>query len=308
MTNRGATARAVAIVLGTGFGGVAGIAWAETECLDERRQAVSYALGMVFAERVLGEYEDWIDLEAVAEGMRRQMGSGVKPSSSEEKVVRMSLETAEETLRDWKRDMTDVGARYARAFARKRKIEPSTEGLLYAKIEKGQPLYDSVSEWPGCPEYDKEAKPGVREEVDVCYYREKITEELLCELEKEPDETGRAETSGKTIDSAESAEGAAGTAESDDKASDRAESDDRAEGSPQIAFETASFTADEVIEGWATVFALLGEELNSGDILELVIPPALAYGAKGVPGEVESDETLRFVIRLGWWADESSES
>lgn len=50
----------------------------------------------------------------------------------------------------------------------------------------------------------------------------------------------------------------------------------------------------EMIRGWRTVL----NEMNRGDIWAVVIPPALAYGSRGVAGVVDPDVALYFVLEL----------
>lgn len=50
----------------------------------------------------------------------------------------------------------------------------------------------------------------------------------------------------------------------------------------------------QVIEGWDAGVA----GMRVGGRRQLVIPPAMGYGSRGVPGVIKGDETLVFVVDL----------
>ena len=53
------------------------------------------------------------------------------------------------------------------------------------------------------------------------------------------------------------------------------------------------YQSDEVIRGWR----LIMDKLIAGVIHDVLVPSELAYGATGVPGVVEGDENLRFLMQ-----------
>lgn len=56
----------------------------------------------------------------------------------------------------------------------------------------------------------------------------------------------------------------------------------------------STFQVNQLIPGWTE--ALQG--MSPGAIWELYVPPSLAYGSKGVPGKVASNEALIFKVEL----------
>jgi FKBP-type peptidyl-prolyl cis-trans isomerase len=55
-----------------------------------------------------------------------------------------------------------------------------------------------------------------------------------------------------------------------------------------------SFPLNGVIKGWTEGMQLVGE----GGMIELEIPSALGYGARGVPGTIPGGATLHFLVEL----------
>lgn len=58
--------------------------------------------------------------------------------------------------------------------------------------------------------------------------------------------------------------------------------------------ETAKFPLSQVIPGWTEGVQLMGE----GEMIELVIPPKLGYGAKGAGGVIPPNAQLHFIVEL----------
>lgn len=58
--------------------------------------------------------------------------------------------------------------------------------------------------------------------------------------------------------------------------------------------EPARFPMNQVIKGWTEGMQLIEE----GGMIELEIPPDLAYGAKGSPPKIPPDAELHFIIEL----------
>jgi len=57
--------------------------------------------------------------------------------------------------------------------------------------------------------------------------------------------------------------------------------------------ESANFSLGGVIKGWTEGLQLVGE----GGMIELIIPPELAYGDQGTPG-MPPNSTLHFIVEL----------
>ncbi len=58
--------------------------------------------------------------------------------------------------------------------------------------------------------------------------------------------------------------------------------------------ETISFPLNRVIPGWTEGMQLVPK----GGMIELEIPPALGYGARGVPGTIPGNARLHFLVEL----------
>ncbi len=58
--------------------------------------------------------------------------------------------------------------------------------------------------------------------------------------------------------------------------------------------ETAKFPLSQVIKGWTEGVQLMGE----GEMIELLIPPQLGYGAKGAGGVIPPNAQLHFIVEL----------
>jgi FKBP-type peptidyl-prolyl cis-trans isomerase FklB len=56
-----------------------------------------------------------------------------------------------------------------------------------------------------------------------------------------------------------------------------------------------TFQLAQLITGWRTALT----KMKTGDLWEIVVPAALAYGAEGRPGVIPPNQTLIFVISLG---------
>jgi len=57
---------------------------------------------------------------------------------------------------------------------------------------------------------------------------------------------------------------------------------------------TIAFGLNQVIKGWTEGVQLMGE----GEMIELVIPPELGYGAKGAGGIIPPKAQLHFIVEL----------
>lgn len=58
--------------------------------------------------------------------------------------------------------------------------------------------------------------------------------------------------------------------------------------------ESISFPLNRVIKGWTEGMQIVAE----GGMIELEIPPELAYGKRGVPGAIPPDARLHFLVEL----------
>jgi len=58
--------------------------------------------------------------------------------------------------------------------------------------------------------------------------------------------------------------------------------------------ETISFPLSGVVKGWTEGLQLVGE----GGMIELEIPSALGYGARGAGRDIPPDSTLHFIVEL----------
>jgi FKBP-type peptidyl-prolyl cis-trans isomerase len=58
--------------------------------------------------------------------------------------------------------------------------------------------------------------------------------------------------------------------------------------------ETAKFPLSRVIPGWTEGVQLMGE----GEMIELMIPPKLGYGAKGAGNSIPPNAQLHFIVEL----------
>ena len=65
---------------------------------------------------------------------------------------------------------------------------------------------------------------------------------------------------------------------------------------------TLTFSLERVIRGWSQGLTLMRE----GSVYVFVIPPKLAYGARGAPPRIGPDETLVFHVELIRVKDEYS--
>lgn len=237
-------------------------------CLDDDKQSVSRALGLLFAHEVLGPYKDVIDPAALLEGVYGMHdtpfdvtspagGSGVGGSSSA--ATAEEIEKAEKAVRDWHRKTRDIDKRFLKAF-RARPGTVGTDTMVYRKVSI--PDENGFGAAPGCELSGSPAAGSKR----VCYRFRAVEERDLC--------SNGGWASGWT----------------------------------DIPPVTGDFKKEEVIEGWQDLFDLVDDSKAglADRWIELVVPATFGYGEQGVPGgggqggadQVRPGQTLWFLIRF----------
>jgi len=217
-------------------------------------------------EKVVKEYETEVALEDIVAGLIQasdQEGTlSVEDtpvkSSAGQTEIKMSVSDAQRVINDWRAGAETIDERFLKAYRDRRDTHEEPSGLLWRKLED-----NALSEsFENCMKNPFE--PQEKKDKQLCYLQLKLNEASVCNI------TDASYNKSLAISGREMTYG--------------------------------HFEKDEVISGWAEAFDLIDVELDREDsktvYLEIVTPPELAYGTKGLPGRVEPNETLWFILAV----------
>lgn len=252
---------------------------ADAGCLDLKKAQLGNAIGVLLHDKLVEGYEKYTSTEDIVAGILHassnqqyllsettQVLLNNLPKSDPEQTNRtMSVQKAKSLVESWRSQEDSVGDRFIDEFKRAYRPIESDSGLLYMHRKLNEEEAENFSQ---C--FDRAFSTAEKNQVEVCFATVKIDESAVCDI---------AEQSSGSYPSL--------------KASD-------------IELEYGSFHPDEVIDGWSEAFNIIdsselysaeNDESNSfRNVLQIVVPPELAYGKKGISGRVVPNETLWFFI------------
>ncbi len=251
-------------------------------CVEDQRRSteLGHALGVLVYDSIIGDYAESVSVEDIAVGLKHASDRSVFQLSGIASIESnpdaglgdaMSVSEARNIVAQWRPQSDQLGPRFLSEY--KQRGSQQKSGLL---TNRWQLAKDELSQLSKCTaNFLLPAEEGANQ---VCYLQVAIDSTAVCDMDSHVKNaiSGNSWTYGE-------------------------------------------FQQNNVIEGWVEAFKLLeSEPLDRVDpsssttetqreaddnvelleVLEVVIPPELAYGKKGMVGRVGPDETLWFVMAI----------
>lgn len=260
------------------LGAVSHNATAGEGCLNDKRTALGHAIGVLVYDSIVKDYSAFASVEAIAAGLQHASDRDqfalyndaaiiANPTTADAgSAASLSVNAARSYIENWRSQSDQLGERFLSEYRQRHgqsdQSELITNRRLLSKSEQEQ--------FAKCTSRIQLSDSG--DKKHVCYLQLSIDENAVCE-------------SDNTVKKALASVG------------------------NQQPLSYGVYSADEVIDGWAQAFELLEsnplkttkgaeETANVVEVLEVVIPPKLGYGNKGMGDKVSPNETLWFVMAV----------
>ncbi|MFK7893363.1 MAG: FKBP-type peptidyl-prolyl cis-trans isomerase [Granulosicoccus sp.] len=260
--------------------------FADCQYDDRGRAEIGHALGVLIYENIVKDYASQVSIEDIAAGLKHADSAegfellpetvDLSPGSMSDR--KMSVTAAQNIIDNWRAAPESVGERFVSSYKKLSETSEERSGLLWRRVDQ-QSFQDRDTETSANAGFDKfERCMDKGAEADagkyVCFAQLEISENAVCDATE------------AMVDHLEKSTTAIGYGQ---------------------------FQSDEVIAGWTEAFGILEKLAEAStrqgtsendrsqhkyNYLEVVVPPQLAYGAKGLPGKVDSNETLWFVMAV----------
>ncbi|MGQ7847341.1 hypothetical protein ACUNV4_22820 [Granulosicoccus sp. 3-233] len=248
-------------------------------CIEEQRTSIElgHALGVLMYDSIVRDYAEHVSVDDVAAGLRHArdrngfplppMDRGDPEADPETDAVSgasLSVADARHIVANWRPQTDQLDRRFLSEY--KQRGQQQNSGILTHRLTLDAREMDQLSACTA--NFLLAVDDGA---TQVCYLRLRIDSQAVCATETHV----RDEIASKS-------------------------------------WTYGAFQPDSVIEGWAEAFKLLTDEPlvrekadSDGDedpvervqeVLEVLIPPEMAYGRKGIAGKVGPEEALWFVM------------